>query len=90
MQDWQHASMYSAFMVSGLVDLIGFYLPGLLPPGTEHVRIPLLLGLTNKYHSMPMVSMVTDSASVSCGLVGLACIYQLVQWQQHAADAEIA
>ena len=38
MQDWQHAAMYSAFMVSGLVDLVGFYLPGLLPTGTEHVR----------------------------------------------------
>ena len=38
MQDWQHAAMYSAFMVSGLADLVGFYLPGLLPTGTEHVR----------------------------------------------------
>ena len=42
MQDWQHAAMYSAFCVSGLVDLIGFYLPGVLPAGTEHVRpLPL-------------------------------------------------
>ena len=37
MQDWQHSAMYSAFMVSGLVDALGFYLPGLLPTGTEHV-----------------------------------------------------
>lgn len=38
MQDWQHSAMYSAFMVSGAVDLIGFYCPGVLPAGTEHVR----------------------------------------------------
>ena len=39
MQDWQHATMYMAFCASGLVDLIGFYLPGVLPGGTEHVRL---------------------------------------------------
>lgn len=39
LQDWQHSAMYAAFLVSGLVDLIGFYAPaGTLPPGTEHVR----------------------------------------------------
>ena len=32
--------MYAAFLVSGLVDLIGFRAPaGTLPPGTEHVRV---------------------------------------------------
>ena len=37
-QDWQHAAMYAAFVISGAVDLIGFYSPpGLLPQGTEHV-----------------------------------------------------
>lgn len=31
--------MYAAFIVSGAVDVIGFYAPaGLLPQGTEHVR----------------------------------------------------
>ncbi|EIE18466.1 hypothetical protein COCSUDRAFT_60132 [Coccomyxa subellipsoidea C-169] len=38
LQDWQHSAMYGAFLVSGLVDLIGFYAPaGTLPPGTEHI-----------------------------------------------------
>lgn len=37
MQDWQHSAMYAAFMVSGAVDMIGFYSPGLLPAGSEHV-----------------------------------------------------
>ena len=41
MQDWQHSAMYAAFMVSGTVDLIGFYSPGLLPVGAEHVSTRL-------------------------------------------------
>lgn len=40
MQDWQHSAMYAAFMVSGAVDLIGVYCPGVLPGGSEHVRVP--------------------------------------------------
>lgn len=43
-QDWQHAGMYAAFMISGIVDLVGFYSsPGTLPHGTEHVILPPLL-----------------------------------------------
>lgn len=34
--DWQHSAMYSAFMLSGLVDLATWY--GRLPEGIEHVR----------------------------------------------------
>ncbi len=42
MQDWQHATMYAAFMLSGVVDLTAYYLPkGALPSGLEHVRTPL-------------------------------------------------
>lgn len=41
MQDWQHAVMYAAFMLSGVVDLTAYYLPkGALPSGVEHVRTP--------------------------------------------------
>ncbi|KAK9803119.1 hypothetical protein WJX73_006959 [Symbiochloris irregularis] len=36
MQDWQHSAMYAAFMVSGIVDLIGHYCHAVLPTGTEH------------------------------------------------------
>lgn len=44
LQDWQHAAMYSAFMISGFIDLLGFYLPsGVLPQGTEHVMFYLPL-----------------------------------------------
>ena len=39
MQDWQHSAMYGAFMLSGAADLIGHFLPGVLPPGTEHVSV---------------------------------------------------
>ena len=36
--EWEHTTMYSAFMLSGMVDLVGFYAPsGTLPPGTEQV-----------------------------------------------------
>lgn len=38
-QDWQHSAMYAAFLLSGLVDLLGHTLPdGTLPEGVEHVR----------------------------------------------------
>jgi hypothetical protein len=36
--------MYFAFMLSGMVDLVGFYTtPGTLPKGTDHVRPNLCL-----------------------------------------------
>ena len=35
MNNWQHAAMYFAFMVSGFVDLAGFYTE--LPPDSEQV-----------------------------------------------------
>ena len=39
--EWQHSAMYLAFLISGAVDLVGFYAPpGTLPPGTEQVRRP--------------------------------------------------
>lgn len=39
--EWQHSAMYSAFMLSGVVDLVGFYAPqGTLPVGTEQVQLP--------------------------------------------------
>jgi hypothetical protein len=34
--NWQHTAMFSAFIVSGMVDLIGARMQ--LPPSTEHVR----------------------------------------------------
>lgn len=37
-QDWQHSAMYAAFLLAGLVDLLGHWMPeGTLPEGTEHV-----------------------------------------------------
>jgi len=37
--EWQHSAMYLAFLISGVVDLVGFYAPqGTLPPGTEQVQ----------------------------------------------------
>ena len=41
--EWQHSAMYLAFLISGVVDLVGFYAPkGTLPPGTEQVSsLPL-------------------------------------------------
>ena len=42
--EWQHSVMYLAFLISGAVDLVGFYAPkGTLPPGTEQVSCVLLL-----------------------------------------------
>lgn len=35
--NWQHAMMYGGVAVSGLVDLIGYYVP--LPAGTEQVGV---------------------------------------------------
>ncbi len=41
--EWQHSAMYSAFLLSGLVDLVGFYAPqGTLPVGTEQVGEAIL------------------------------------------------
>jgi len=54
-QDWQHAAMYSAFLVSGVVDLIGFYTsPGTLPAGTEHVPPP-----PSPSHPSPFLTVLT-------------------------------
>ena len=37
-QDWQHSAMYAAFLLAGLVDLLGHWMPeGTLPEGTEYV-----------------------------------------------------
>ena len=39
--EWQHSAMYLAFLISGVVDLVGFYAPqGTLPPGAEQVCYP--------------------------------------------------
>ncbi len=39
LQDWQHSAMYAAFLLSGVVDLLGRgILKDTLPHGTEHVR----------------------------------------------------
>ena len=35
MNNWQHSAMYFAFMISGFVDLAGFYTE--LPPDSEQV-----------------------------------------------------
>lgn len=41
--EWQHSAMYLAFLISGAVDLVGFYASqGTLPPGTEQVHFPAL------------------------------------------------
>lgn len=37
--DWQHSTMYLAFIISGVIDLIGFY--SQLPHGTEHSFLAL-------------------------------------------------
>ncbi|BDA48314.1 Transmembrane protein 45B [Coccomyxa sp. Obi] len=54
LQDWQHSAMYAAFLISGLVDLIGFRAPaGTLPPGTEHAFLGLAFaaeGLLFAFH----------------------------------------
>jgi len=36
MNNWQHAAMYFAYMISGFVDIAGFYTE--LPPDTEQVH----------------------------------------------------
>jgi hypothetical protein len=37
--EWQHSAMYCAFLLSGVVDLVGFYAPqGTLPAGSEQVH----------------------------------------------------
>ena len=36
MNNWQHAAMYFAYMISGFVDITGFYTE--LPPDTEQVH----------------------------------------------------
>ena len=62
-QDWQHSGMYAAFMISGLVDLAGYYtVPGTVPCGSEHVSnsvISLLISvllLTNHYSTVQCCS----------------------------------
>ena len=37
MNNWQHAAMYFAYMISGFVDIAGFYTE--LPPDTEQVHL---------------------------------------------------
>ncbi|KAJ9506983.1 hypothetical protein QJQ45_016540 [Haematococcus lacustris] len=51
--NWQHVQMYACFLVSGVIDLIGYY--GLLPAGTEKAMLSLafagetiLMGLHEK------------------------------------------
>ena len=36
MNNWQHAAMYFAYMISGFVDITGFYTE--LPPDTEQAQ----------------------------------------------------
>jgi hypothetical protein len=58
--NWQHALMYGAFCLSGVVDLLGHYLPpGALPPGTEQAFLSLaflaetlLMGLHAKHDAL--------------------------------------
>ncbi|KAK9807527.1 hypothetical protein WJX72_001620 [[Myrmecia] bisecta] len=38
LQDWQHSAMYLAYLISGLVDLVGYYTP-YLPSGTEQAYL---------------------------------------------------
>jgi hypothetical protein len=58
--NWQHAAMYPAFIVSGLVELLSMKLP--LPPGTRHVFLAgsfvvesLLMGLHTKHLPLDQV-----------------------------------
>ena len=65
LQDWQHAAMYSAFMTSGAVDLLGFCAPGALLPGTEHVW-PLL-------HVQLETELGLSSACFNCNILTRIC-----------------
>ena len=52
--EWQHSAMYAAFLLSGLVDLVGFYAPrGSLPGGSEQVLVMIFQPLQNKQHALP-------------------------------------
>ncbi len=46
MNNWQHAAMYFAYMISGFVDIVGFYTE--LPPDSEQVML-ISDHLLNKY-----------------------------------------
>ena len=75
--EWQHSAMYLAFLISGVVDLVGFYAPkGTLPPGTEQVSL------------LPF----PRSARTACPLwsqqVGQGGLHLcwLLQWSRHAGS----
>ena len=53
LQDWQHSAMYAAFLLSGVVDLLGWGLQDALPDGSEHVRHLLLMQVVLTCPSCP-------------------------------------
>lgn len=64
--------MYAAFLISGLVDLIGFYAPaGTVPPGTEHVRAHALI--KDSLQGVLTGQLLRSSSLAACLLVILAC-----------------
>lgn len=68
--EWQHSAMYLAFLISGVVDLVGFYAPkGTLPPGTEQV-----LALSFSRRARPACS--SWSQQMGWGNLHLHCLQQ--------------
>lgn len=64
---WAHVVMYGGFIVSGIVDLIGYYTP--LPAGTEQVR--------DKWQAKCccMCSLPPDSELHACALASKSCAW---------------
>lgn len=71
--------MYAAFIISGLVDLVGLYSPaGLLPQGTEHVSpalfpISKLITMSSQIISFCLSSLFANVSTGSTCLSGPLC-----------------
>ena len=58
-QDWQHSAMYAAFLLAGVVDLLGHWMPeGTLPEGTEQVS----------WSSLKKFSFCASASCMCCGM----------------------
>lgn len=77
--NWQHTTIYPAFLLSGMVDLVGMRIP--LPPGTEFVFLSLgfvieaiIMGTHTKH--IPLDQMVHQLFYVTTAITSFLCLLE--------------
>ncbi|KAK9813843.1 hypothetical protein WJX73_001440 [Symbiochloris irregularis] len=76
--NWQHASSYPGFIVSGAVDFLGMWVP--LPPGTQQVFLALSFGLEGFLMLMHKKHEALDEGAWLCSM-GQMLFTESVAWQ---------